>query len=647
MIATEILLTLGYIQKLNKKYEKNEENGYFLLPSSKENIILNLARQNKVAPLIARKQMKEFWNDYKSDIEIREYKFTYYTRKAYYHHNVKSRCYSYDEEFKGTQEGIFLKGELAKKAEEVYKSYQPDCKQIYQELIEKINTVKDLIFLVLFKRISEDNCHGHSGKIIYNDFKKLLTGLNINRKVRDTLYGYDTEFSEFSVNIDKSFKKYLPQDPKSFVLLNAHMFSSSSCSLQKCLYFHQDLVEFIYEKLYNLPLEEFIRNIYLSKISEFENKYRVPLFEGKNRELQLLEKITQRRSKGKVYVFAVDAYEGELESLCEKGILMIEDEEIKEKDTDKFREYYDSLSKKEKDFLSTVTNKFIKEWLSLKIKIKGDKIVAQKRTYEGLEGYELTSTEREGNNSDQSTTSAKVIIKIQPRPDTYKEKVAYAEYNQKDKSVFVKKIDKTNKTVEKKFYSKQKDKTALSSAAGYVTGGSKNGWMFWEYYDEETREWKLIDELRKKPISYPKSKKRSKEESDFNITPHKKDSLAVYLGVDEKGSDVFWRPGALNNGHFVIVGGSGAGKTTAIRRIAYEMHKQEYPVLMIDFHEDMVGKILNVQTYKISEGSEYYFNPLELHPNFCEITPLSAASEFVEALFINFASFVFKLKALG
>lgn len=102
------------------------------------------------------------------------------------------------------------------------------------------------------------------------------------------------------------------------------------------------------------------------------------------------------------------------------------------------------------------------------------------------------------------------------------------------------------------------------------------------------------------------------------------------------GDDVFWEPGLLNNGNFIIIGGAGAGKTETIRCIASELKKQEYPVLMIDFHGDMACEDCNMRTYEMREGSEYYFNPLELDPKFKEITPLRAKSDFVDAMVINF-----------
>ncbi|MEA1998477.1 MAG: DUF87 domain-containing protein [Euryarchaeota archaeon] len=118
---------------------------------------------------------------------------------------------------------------------------------------------------------------------------------------------------------------------------------------------------------------------------------------------------------------------------------------------------------------------------------------------------------------------------------------------------------------------------------------------------------------------------------DTHVPDENGDIIKVLLG-----GGVFWKPGSLNNGNFIIIGGAGAGKTETIRCIASELKKQEYPVLMIDFHGDMACEDCNMRTYEMGEGSEYYFNPLELDPKFEDITPLRAKSDFVDAMVINF-----------
>ncbi len=112
--------------------------------------------------------------------------------------------------------------------------------------------------------------------------------------------------------------------------------------------------------------------------------------------------------------------------------------------------------------------------------------------------------------------------------------------------------------------------------------------------------------------------------------------LDIFLGHAPDGRQVDWSPGQLNNGHMIILGGSGAGKTETIRCIASELAAQAMPVVLIDFHGDMAASNGDIRSYKIREGGQYYFNPLELDPSIDEITPLRATSDFVDAISINF-----------
>ncbi len=112
--------------------------------------------------------------------------------------------------------------------------------------------------------------------------------------------------------------------------------------------------------------------------------------------------------------------------------------------------------------------------------------------------------------------------------------------------------------------------------------------------------------------------------------------LDIFLGHAPDGRQVDWSPGLLNNGHMIILGGSGAGKTETIRCIASELAGKAMPVVLIDFHGDMAASTGDIRSYKIREGGQYYFNPLELDPSIDEITPLRATSDFVDAISINF-----------
>ncbi|MGC9435143.1 MAG: ATP-binding protein [Methanomicrobiales archaeon] len=114
--------------------------------------------------------------------------------------------------------------------------------------------------------------------------------------------------------------------------------------------------------------------------------------------------------------------------------------------------------------------------------------------------------------------------------------------------------------------------------------------------------------------------------------------ITVFLGRSTTGEEITWRPGTLQNGHLIITGGAGAGKTETLRCIAGELRRQELPLLMVDFHGDMASPDLQAGIHTIREGCGEYFNPLSLDPAMPDITPLRAISDFVDAVYINFPS---------
>jgi|GEM_PF-5578901 len=136
------------------------------------------------------------------------------------------------------------------------------------------------------------------------------------------------------------------------------------------------------------------------------------------------------------------------------------------------------------------------------------------------------------------------------------------------------------------------------------------------------------------PASLPEP--APQKDADGELFSRNEGGLSVFLGRTIDKREVFWSPGDLLNGHAIIIGGSGAGKTETIRCISSELERQHYPVLLIDFHGDMACDESFTRAYEIREGGRHYFNPLDLDPAFREITPLRATSDFVDAIFVNF-----------
>lgn len=76
-----------------------------------------------------------------------------------------------------------------------------------------------------------------------------------------------------------------------------------------------------------------------------------------------------------------------------------------------------------------------------------------------------------------------------------------------------------------------------------------------------------------------------------------------------------WAPGAHDNGFLLIVGGSGSGKTTAIRKIMAGLDGAGMPSLNIDFHGDMMqGRRCESVLLSGGAASTIGLNPLDLDP---------------------------------
>jgi len=161
---------------------------------------------------------------------------------------------------------------------------------------------------------------------------------------------------------------------------------------------------------------------------------------------------------------------------------------------------------------------------------------------------------------------------------------------------------------------------------------------------ESTKEVKIKEELsigEKKDVSKIKDgrSKKSKGTSPL-VEKSAKETGRIFLGMSNNGEKVFWNPEEMNNGHMLILGGSGAGKTETLKVLTFELSKKGYPVILIDFHGEMHSGIdpSKIQTYEIKEGENWYFNPFELDPMFENITPLRSSSDFVHSMVVNFSS---------
>jgi type IV secretory pathway VirB4 component len=76
------------------------------------------------------------------------------------------------------------------------------------------------------------------------------------------------------------------------------------------------------------------------------------------------------------------------------------------------------------------------------------------------------------------------------------------------------------------------------------------------------------------------------------------------------GENVVWNPAKLPNGHVVLIGASGSGKTQTLKAIAYELPKvfSTVRVITVDFHGDL--ELPGEVCYPLNMESPYGINPL-------------------------------------
>lgn len=87
-------------------------------------------------------------------------------------------------------------------------------------------------------------------------------------------------------------------------------------------------------------------------------------------------------------------------------------------------------------------------------------------------------------------------------------------------------------------------------------------------------------------------------------------------GKDGKKSPVVWDSERLINGHVLLVGKSGTGKTWTLRRMVSQMQRQaktNFRVHVMDIHGDI--DLEGASTVKFSEATQYGFNPLMVNPD--------------------------------
>ncbi|KOP24600.1 cell division protein FtsK, partial [Hapalosiphon sp. MRB220] len=78
------------------------------------------------------------------------------------------------------------------------------------------------------------------------------------------------------------------------------------------------------------------------------------------------------------------------------------------------------------------------------------------------------------------------------------------------------------------------------------------------------------------------------------------------------GENVYWNPAKLRNGHVVILGTSGSGKTQTLKALAHELPLlfPDIKIVISDFHGDL--ELPGEVCYSLNAESPHGLNPLVL-----------------------------------
>lgn len=89
--------------------------------------------------------------------------------------------------------------------------------------------------------------------------------------------------------------------------------------------------------------------------------------------------------------------------------------------------------------------------------------------------------------------------------------------------------------------------------------------------------------------------------------------LEVPLGQDRHtGDNVIWMPGNESNGFLMVLGASGSGKTETLKTVGHAIAAHAIPILVLDFHGDVIFPGLNSVLISSGTASTVGINPMEL-----------------------------------
>ena len=132
----------------------------------------------------------------------------------------------------------------------------------------------------------------------------------------------------------------------------------------------------------------------------------------------------------------------------------------------------------------------------------------------------------------------------------------------------------------------------------------------------ETRE----EQVEGQPLKFPENLNNSALTTSAISESH---TLKITLGEESNSKvPVIWAPGKQANGFFLVLGASGSGKTETLKVLGKGVEDFGIPVLVLDFHGDVVFP--NLKSLLMSSGTSSILgiNPMELDSKSAEETGL-------------------------
>ncbi|MHA1285406.1 MAG: hypothetical protein ACTSQP_23125 [Promethearchaeota archaeon] len=361
-VKTDLLPLLGLLD-----FFEDSGNGFFFLTTSKENLIRNLRRVEKIPELIIKERLEKFEKEFESNGFIRVEKgknYEYWTSYTYKHNSVCKNSIMATTHY-------VLTPELMKKSLKALQDLDFDINKIFKDIISNIKTINDLLYIGLLKRITE--------RFEFEDFYKLNDDGIEDLKVILEMAGIDNEFidyilDQFELNYE-SLNKYLTSVKKWIYIFYSHDFNSNSCYRKNNIVIDKRIANDIKDELEKIPIFEIIAKSYKNIKDELiENKKKIPLFGIKDYRFKFMVEFHDKliNKYKRVFDFEIDNEELKkaLEYFKEKKIIKVKDDELIIISEDKYYNLYYGLKDKEYQRIEKNKKELFIRWINSDVNLQ-------------------------------------------------------------------------------------------------------------------------------------------------------------------------------------------------------------------------------------------------------------------------------------